>query len=70
ALYAANSFFTDGYLTTGGQGESKDYRMITQAGFEPVVVGDRDEAPEPEVIDEETAAGGGCCGAKETAAGR
>ncbi|MGM0556906.1 MAG: biotin synthase BioB [Myxococcota bacterium] len=38
ALYAANSFFTEGYLTTGGQGESRDYKMITQAGFEPEVV--------------------------------
>ncbi|QDG54097.1 biotin synthase BioB [Persicimonas caeni] len=38
ALYAANSLFTEGYLTTGGQGTSKDYDMITQAGFEPEVV--------------------------------
>ena len=38
ALYAANSFFTEGYLTTGGQGESKDAVMLRQAGFEPVVV--------------------------------
>jgi biotin synthase len=38
ALYAANSFFTEGYLTTDGQGESQDYKMITQAGFVPEVV--------------------------------
>ncbi len=38
ALYAANSFFTEGYLTTGGQGESKDAVMLRQAGFEPEVV--------------------------------
>lgn len=38
SLYAANSLFTEGYLTTGGQGNSKDYDMITQAGFEPEVV--------------------------------
>jgi len=44
ALYPANSFFTEGYLTTPGQGDSKDYRMIQQAGFEPVVVGD---GPQP-----------------------
>lgn len=44
ALYAANSFFTEGYLTTPGQGDSKDYKMIKQAGFEPVVVGDPDES--------------------------
>ncbi|MFW6193742.1 MAG: biotin synthase BioB, partial [Gemmatimonadota bacterium] len=35
ALYAANSLFTDGYLTTPGQEESEDHRMIRQAGFEP-----------------------------------
>lgn len=46
ALYAANSFFTDGYLTTGGQGESKDHQMIQQAGFEPVIV---DDGPERQV---------------------
>jgi biotin synthase len=38
SFYAANSFFTEGYLTTGGQGDSKDYKMIEQAGFEPVIV--------------------------------
>jgi biotin synthase len=39
ALYAANSMFTDGYLTTPGQEDSEDHRMITQAGFTPAVVG-------------------------------
>jgi biotin synthase len=34
ALYAANSLFTQGYLTTGGQGFSEDIAMIEQAGFE------------------------------------
>ncbi len=38
ALYAANSFFTEGYLTTPGQGESNDAVMLRQAGFEPVLV--------------------------------
>lgn len=38
ALYAANSFFTEGYLTTGGQGESRDAVMIRQAGFVAEVV--------------------------------
>lgn len=33
ALYPANSMFTEGYLTTGGQGESDDRRMIEEAGF-------------------------------------
>ena len=39
ALYAANSLFSNGYLTTGGQGESADARMLADAGFEAVVVG-------------------------------
>lgn len=39
ALYPANSLFANGYLTTGGQGESADWTMIRQAGF----VGVRDE---------------------------
>lgn len=38
SLYAANSLFTEGYLTTDGQGNSSDYDMITQAGFEPEIV--------------------------------
>ena len=33
ALYPANSIFTDGYLTTPGQGESRDMQMIREAGF-------------------------------------
>lgn len=33
ALYPANSIFTTGYLTTGGQGHSADMAMITAAGF-------------------------------------
>lgn len=32
-LFAANSIFTRGYLTTGGQGETADRAMIEQAGF-------------------------------------
>jgi len=35
ALFAANSIFTSGYLTTPGQGVSEDYKLIEQAGFEP-----------------------------------
>jgi len=34
ALYAADSMFTTGYLTTPGQGYEADMAMITQAGFE------------------------------------
>ncbi len=34
ALYPANSIFTEGYLTTGGQGQSRDLDMIRDAGFE------------------------------------
>jgi biotin synthase len=32
-LFAANSLFADGYLTTPGQGASADLRMIRDAGF-------------------------------------
>ena len=38
ALYAANSLFTAGYLTTGGQGLEADLAMIRDAGFEPEVL--------------------------------
>ena len=34
ALYVANSFFTEGYLTTGGQGYQDDLNLIAAAGFE------------------------------------
>jgi biotin synthase len=34
ALYAANSMFTEGYLTTSGQGYATDMAMLTAAGFE------------------------------------
>ncbi|MGA3083297.1 MAG: biotin synthase BioB [Thermodesulfobacteriota bacterium] len=33
SLYAANSIFTNGYLTTPGQGYEKDMDMIHKAGF-------------------------------------
>ncbi|MEE2780354.1 MAG: biotin synthase BioB [Myxococcota bacterium] len=42
ALYVANSIFSNGYLTTGGQGESEDAKMLAEAGFEIEVV---EEAP-------------------------
>ncbi|MCX7818768.1 MAG: biotin synthase BioB [Kiritimatiellae bacterium] len=34
ALWAANSIFTQGYLTTPGQGWERDRAMIAEAGFE------------------------------------
>ena len=34
ALFAANSIFTEGYLTTPGQGYSRDLEMIKALGFE------------------------------------
>lgn len=34
ALYAANSMFTEGYLTTPGQGYATDMALLTAAGFE------------------------------------
>ena len=33
ALYAANSLFAEGYLTTDGQGFQKDIQMVQDAGF-------------------------------------
>jgi biotin synthase len=33
ALYPANSIFSEGYLTTGGQGNDRDLAMIEEAGF-------------------------------------
>ena len=33
ALYPANSIFTEGYLTTDGQGYKRDIAMIEDAGF-------------------------------------
>lgn len=38
ALYPANSIFAEGYLTTGGQGQHRDWTMIREAGFEGEVV--------------------------------
>jgi biotin synthase len=35
ALFAANSIFTNGYLTTPGQGRSADAVMLEEAGFRP-----------------------------------
>ena len=35
-LYPCNSIFTNGYLTTGGNAESDDIRMIRDLGFEPM----------------------------------
>jgi biotin synthase len=34
SLYAANSMFTEGYLTTSGQGYATDMALLTAAGFE------------------------------------
>lgn len=38
ALYAANSIFTNGYLTTEGQAPSEDLAMIQNAGFSAEVL--------------------------------
>lgn len=37
-LFPANSIFTNGYLTTPGQGESADHQMIRDMGMEPQIV--------------------------------
>jgi biotin synthase len=39
ALYPANSIFTSGYLTTGGNLPDQDHQMIRDMGFEIEVVG-------------------------------
>jgi biotin synthase len=38
ALYPANSMFTDGYLTTAGQGYDADMALLAAAGFHVVGV--------------------------------
>ena len=38
-LYVANSIFTNGYLTTPGQGENADHRMIRDMGLVPEIAG-------------------------------
>ena len=47
ALYAVNSIFSNGYLTTPGQGASEDARMLEDAGFEALVVGSAPPSPPP-----------------------
>jgi biotin synthase len=44
ALYPANSMFTAGYLTTGGQDYDTDKRMIEDAGFEIEISGAKEPA--------------------------
>ena len=41
ALYPANSIFTTGYLTTGGNQLEQDLAMIRDLGFEVEVAGGR-----------------------------
>ena len=38
-LYMVNSIFTNGYLTTDGQGENADHQMIKDMGMVPQIVG-------------------------------
>jgi biotin synthase len=38
ALFAVNSIFTQGYLTTAGQGTNRDLAMLEQEGFELGVI--------------------------------
>lgn len=38
SLFAANSIFTNGYLTTDGAAPSDDWQMITDAGFVPALM--------------------------------
>lgn len=50
ALYPANSFFTDGYLTTGGSKSADDIQMIRDAGFTLEYEGVEAPVPEPELV--------------------
>lgn len=43
-LYVANSIFTNGYLTTSGQGENADHQMIRDMGMEPEISGSEFQA--------------------------
>ncbi len=45
ALYPANSMFTAGYLTTGGQSYEEDKRMIEDAGFAIEISGAKEPQP-------------------------
>ena len=38
-LYMVNSIFTNGYLTTDGQGDNADHQMIKDMGLVAEVVG-------------------------------
>jgi len=49
ALYPANSIFTSGYLTTGGNRPDTDLQMIRDMGFEIEYAGGR-VAPAPEKV--------------------
>jgi biotin synthase-like enzyme len=39
-LYPANSIFTRGYLTTGGQGHAADLALIEATGFQVAEITD------------------------------
>jgi biotin synthase len=39
ALYAVNSIFVSGYLTTGGQPAGEGFQMIKDMGFEAEIEG-------------------------------
>ena len=47
ALYAADSIFTEGYLTTPGQTTKDAWQMIEDLGFEIEVVDDEAAWPTP-----------------------
>ena len=47
ALYPANSMFTNGYLTTGGQDFDTDKQMIEDAGFEIELTAEPESTPQP-----------------------
>lgn len=62
ALYVANSVFTEGYLTTPGQGENKDLQMIEDGGFHV-----SDYNTKEHLGKEVSQASAGCCGSSVVA---
>ena len=50
ALYPANSIFTSGYLTTGGNAPTTDHQMILDAGFTLELPDGSELVPDPAAV--------------------
>jgi biotin synthase len=62
ALYPANSIFSEGYLTTPGQGHAADLDMIRDAGFELAELVQEGSADAEADADAAACASAGCAG--------